>query len=78
MLTYKDITITRTDTTNGSYSQKKKKWIPYKKPLVETKVICKDQDAYDLGDLYNIIKFHTELNEGADNLEIKFNTKIEY
>ena len=60
MLRYDDIKITAITTDEDYYDSKKEKTIKYKKPKVKKKVIFEDKYCYDLGELYEILKFNAE------------------
>jgi len=78
MITYHDITITRTDIKKGEFNQKKNKWVDYKKHKIENKTVLNKTCVYGLEDLFMSLKFFAESNEDADNLQVTFNLKTEY
>ncbi len=79
MLGYKNIVITSTSEKHGYYDEKKKKHIEYKKPKTTTKVIYEDDYCCDYGELYEIIKFHTDKQGHFGNdVKVTFEPYIEY
>ena len=79
MINYNDIKITAVTTQNDYYDSKKKKRIKYKKPKITKKVLNTDSYAYDLGELYEIMRFFTEKHSGYNtDCEITFKTSTEY
>lgn len=79
MIIYNDIKITAVTTEKDYYDSKKKKHIKYKKPKIIRKVLNTDNSVFDLGELYEIIRFYTEKHSGYDTeCEITFRTNIEY
>tara|TARA_R100000655_G_scaffold100004_1_gene144248 strand:- start:459 stop:698 length:240 start_codon:yes stop_codon:yes gene_type:complete len=79
MINYNDIKVTAVTTEKDYYDSKKKKRIKYKKPKVTKKLLSTDSYAYDLGELYEIIRFYTEKHSGYQTeCEITFRTNLEY
>jgi len=79
MINYNDIKVTAVTTEKDYYDSKKKKHIKYKKPKITRKVLNTDNSAFDLGELYEIVKFYTEKHSGyRTECEITFRTNIEY
>lgn len=79
MIHYNDIKVTAVTTEKDYYDSKKKKHIKYKKPKITRKVLNTDNSVFDLGELYEIIRFYTEKHSGYDTeCEITFRTNIEY
>jgi hypothetical protein len=79
MINYSDIKISAVTTEKSYYDSKKKKSIKYKKPKITRKVLNTDSYAYDLGELYEIIRFFTEKhNDSNTECEITFRTNAEY
>jgi hypothetical protein len=57
MLAYKDIKIVAVTTDDEYYDDKKQKTIKYKTPKITKKTVYEDKHCYDLGVLYEILKF---------------------
>ncbi len=58
------------------------KWkirIDYKKPKITTKILHEEKCCYDLGELYEVIKFHTDKQgQYGNEIKVSFDTNIEY
>ena len=80
MINYNDIKVTAVTTEKDYYDSKKKKHMKYKKPKITRKLLNVDNlHAYDLGELYEIIRFYTEKHSGyRTECEITFRTNVEY
>jgi len=79
MINYNDIKVTAVTTEKDYYDSKKKKRIKYKKPKITKKLLNTDSYAFDLGELYEIIRFYTEKHSGHETeCEITFRTNVEY
>jgi len=79
MINYNNIKITAVTTENDYYDSKKKKRIKYKNPKITKKILNSDNSAFDLGELYEIIRFYTEKHSGYNTeCEITFRTNMEY
>ena len=79
MINYNDIRVTAVTTEKDYYDSKKKKRIKYKKPKITKKVLNTNSYAYDLGELYEIIRFYTEKHSGHETeCEVTFRTNFEY
>jgi len=79
MLGYKNIVITSTSEKHGYYDHKKKKSIEYKKPKITTKIVYEEEVCCDYGELYEIIKFHTDKQGHYGNdVKVTFEPYIEY
>ena len=79
MLNYNNIVIKSVKTETDYWDHKKNKSIDYKKPKITTNILYEEENCYDLGDLYEIIKFYTD-KQGQYGYKIKvsFDTNIEY
>ena len=77
MLEYKNIIITKVDTRDSYYDNKKNKSIKYKNPQVTEKIICEVESCYDLGEFYEILKFHNEKN-CYSQIKVSFDMSSEY
>jgi len=78
MLKYNNIKVTRTDTKDGAYDNKKGKFVDFKKPKVITKTLELNDSCYDLGELYSMLKHHAEQNTYCDELKVEFTISIEF
>jgi len=79
MLGYKNIVITSTSEKHGYYDHKKKKSIEYKKPKITTKIVYEEEVCCDYGELYEIIKFHTDKQgQYGNDVKVTFEPYIEY
>jgi hypothetical protein len=78
MLRYDNIKVSRTDTKNGAYDNKKCKFVDFKKPKVITKTLELNDSCYDLGELYSMLKHHAEQNTYCDELKVEFTISIEF
>ena len=77
MLQYKNIKIVQEVVNEYYYDDKQKKTIHYKKPIVTENILYKDKYCFDLGELYEILKFCTEKSIGT-KIKVSFETDIEY
>ena len=76
---FEDVKITHVEKTTSKYNSKKKKHIDYKKPKITTKILHEEDSCYDLGELYEIIKFHTDKQgQYGNEIKVSFDTGIEY
>ena len=79
MLNYNNIVIKSVKTETYYYDHKKNKSIDYKKPKITTKILYEEENCYDLGELYEVIKFHTDKQGQYGNaIKVSFDTNIEY
>ena len=79
MIHYENIKIVSIREDDGYYNNKKKKYVYYKEPKITKTTVFEDKHCYDLGELYENIKFFTEKATTEGNkIEISFNTLIEY
>ncbi len=79
MLNYNNIVIKSVQTRTYYYDHKKKKHINYKKPKITTKILHEEDSCYDLGELYEIIKFHTDKQgQYGNDIKVSFDTNIEF
>ena len=79
MLAYKDIKIVAVTKDDDYYDHKKEKTIKYKKPKITTKTVYEDKYCYDLGALYEILKFNSEKHNGYNTVcEVSFKIEQEY
>ena len=73
MLVYKDVKIVAVTTDNDYYDHKKEKTIKYKTPKITKKTVYEDEHCYDLGELYEILKFNSQKHSGYDTVcEVSF------
>ena len=79
MLAYKDIKIVAVTTDDNYYDDKKNKTIKYKTPKITNKTVYEDKHCYDLGVLYEILKFNSEKHNGYKTVcEVSFKIDQEY
>lgn len=79
MLVYKDIKVVAVTTETDYYDHKKGKTIKYKTPLIMKKTVYEDKHCYDLGELYEILKFNSQKHSGYDTVcEVSFKLDQEY
>tara|TARA_R110002050_G_scaffold22070_1_gene60570 strand:- start:959 stop:1195 length:237 start_codon:yes stop_codon:yes gene_type:complete len=78
MLKYENIKVIRTDIKNGTYDNKKNKYVDFKKPKITTKILELNDSCYDLGELYSMLKHHAEQNVYCDELKVEFKINIEF
>jgi hypothetical protein len=77
MLTFDNAKIIQASEETRTYNKKTKKFVDLKKPKISRKVLY-EGSFYDLGELYESIKFFTEKNSGyKDKIEVQFNSSIE-
>ena len=77
MLTFNDAKIILVSEETRTHNKKTKKFVDLKKPKISRKVLY-EGSFYDLGELYESIKFFTEKNSGyKDKIEVQFNSSIE-
>ena len=77
MLTFDNAKIILVSEETRTYNKKTKKFVDLKKTKISRKVIY-EGSFYDLGELYESIKFFTEKNSGyKDKIEVQFNSSIE-
>jgi len=61
------------------YDDKKQKSIKYKTPKITKKTVYEDKHCYDLGVLYEILKFNSEKHNGYNTVcEVSFKIEQEY
>ena len=79
MINYNNLVVTAIKTEKDYYDKKKDKLVKYKKPVVTKKIINDKDYCFDLGELYEIIKFHTEKSSSYNtDVQFTFTTSIEY
>lgn len=79
MINYNNIKITAITTEKDYYDKKKKKLIKYKKPKITKNLLSTKKSVWDLGELYEFIKFYAEKHGGHETeCEITFRTNVEY
>jgi len=77
MLTFRNAKIIQVSEETRTYNKKKEKFINLNKPKISRKVLY-EGDFYDLGELYESVKFFTEKNLSFnDKIEVQFNSSIE-
>ncbi len=79
MLAYKDIKIVAVRKDDDYYDHKKEKTIKYKTPKITTKTVYESKHCYELGELYEILKFASEKHNGYNTVcEVSFKIEQEY
>ena len=73
---YNNVKIYSVRTQEGSYNEKKKKYIKFKEPKIIKKELFND-DCYDLGELYYQIK-NCHDRDPYNEMEISFTSKLEF
>jgi len=77
MLTFNNAKIILVSEETRTYNKKTKKFVDLKKPKISRKVLY-EGNFYDLGELYESVKFFTEKNTNyEDKIEVQFNSSIE-
>jgi len=77
MLRYNEVKVVKVDTRETYYDEKKKKSVKYKKPIVKKTTVFSDNYIYDLGELYETMKFLSQ-KHCYSTLEVSFEVGIEY
>ena len=71
MLNYNNIVIKSVKTETYYYD--------HKKPKITIKILHEEKCCYDLGELYEVIKFHTDKQgQYGNEIKVSFDTNIEY
>ena len=73
---YNNVKIYSVRTEEGSYNEKKKKYIKFKQPKIIKKELFND-DCYDLGELYSQIK-NCHDRDPYNEMEVSFTSKLEF
>jgi hypothetical protein len=77
MLTFDNAKIIQVSEETRTYNKKTKKFVDLKKPKISRKVLY-EGSFFDLGELYESVKFFTEKNLGYnDKIEVQFNSSIQ-
>ena len=63
--------------TTGEYNSKTGKHKDLKHPIITEKVHVSDENAYDLGELYDLMKFATS-RDPYNKINVSFTVKEEY
>ena len=77
MICYSDIKMWSTFTKESEYNQKTGKYKKLKTPVVVGKTHVSEASAYDLGELYELMKFATE-RDPYNKINVTFTVKSEY
>ena len=77
MIYYDDVKLWTVHTKETEYNQKTGKHKKLKTPVVTEKVHMSDVHAYDLGELYELIKFATE-RDPYNKINVSLTVKTEY
>jgi len=77
MICYSDIEMWSTFTKESEYNQKTGKYKKLKNPVVVGKTHVSEASAYDLGELYELMKFATE-RDPYNKINVTFTVKSEY
>jgi len=73
---YNNVKIYSVRTQEGSYNEKKKKYIKFNEPKIIKKELFND-DCYDLGELYSQIK-NCHDRDPYNEMEVSFTSKLEF
>ena len=77
MICYNDIKIWTVHTKESEYNQKTGKHTKLKTPVVTEKVHVSQVNAYDLGELYELMKFATE-RDAYNEINVSLTVRTEY
>ena len=77
MIYYDDVKLWTVHTKETEYNQKTGKHKKLKIPVVTEKVHMSDVHAYDLGELYDLIKFATE-RDPYNKINVSLTVRTEY
>tara|TARA_R110002050_G_scaffold234648_1_gene370571 strand:- start:182 stop:415 length:234 start_codon:yes stop_codon:yes gene_type:complete len=77
MICYNDIKMWSTFTKESEYNQKTGKYKKLKNPVVVGKTHVSEASAYDLGELYELMKFATE-RDPYNKINVTFTVRTEY
>ena len=77
MICYSDIEMWSTFTKESEYNQKTGKYKKLKTPVVVGKTHVSEASAYDLGELYELMKFATE-RDPYNEINVTLTVKSEY
>jgi len=77
MICYSDIEMWSTFTKESEYNQKTGKHKKLKTPIVTEKVHVSEASAYDLGELYELMKFATE-RDPYNRVNVSLTVRTEY
>jgi len=77
MIHYENVNMWTVHTRTTEYNSKTGKHKDLKHPIVTKKVHVSDMDAYDLGELYDLIKFAVA-RDPYNKINVSFTVKEEY
>ena len=77
MICYNDIEMWSTFTKESEYNQKTGRHKKLKAPIVTEKVHVSEASAYDLGELYELMKFATE-RDPYNKVNVSLTVRTEY
>ena len=77
MICYNDVKIWTVHTKESEYNQKTGKHKKLKTPVVVAKTHVSRESAYDLGELYELMKFATE-RDPYNEINVTLTVKLEY
>ena len=77
MICYNDVKMWTVHTKDSEYNHKTGKHKKLKTPVVTEKVHVSEASAYDLGELYELMKFATERNP-YNKINVSLTVKTEY
>tara|TARA_R110000823_G_scaffold301539_1_gene422568 strand:+ start:399 stop:611 length:213 start_codon:yes stop_codon:yes gene_type:complete len=69
--------IKHTEIKDGQYDNKKEKYVKFKKPKTIVKTVFDDDFVYDIGELYEVLKFNSEKNTSG-TISVTFETDLQY
>jgi len=77
MLMFRNVKIVHTEVEDGKYNDNKQKFIKHKRPKTIIKTVFDDDFVGDIGELYEVLKFHTDKNHSG-TLEVKLKPEVQY
>ena len=77
MLSFRNVVIKHTEIKDGQYDNKKEKYVKFKKPKTIVKTVFDDDFVYDIGELYEVLKFNSEKNTSG-TISVNFETDLQY
>tara|TARA_R110002020_G_scaffold142149_1_gene314166 strand:+ start:159 stop:392 length:234 start_codon:yes stop_codon:yes gene_type:complete len=77
MICYNDVKMWVVHTKESEYNQKTGKHKKLKTPVVTEKVYVSEVSVYDLGELYELMKFATE-RDPYNKINVSFTVRTEY
>ena len=78
MILFDNIQVHSVRTQKEYYDPKKKKHLKYKEPKVTRKLLLKEEDCYDIGEVYLQLKNCHDRAVYDDKLQVSFTSKLSY